>query len=115
MAGISIGLFSAAAVASSQTLADLVSSGAESVRIAFVFCRHVGTVSQLLEDTQHAKDDTSLSTATWAAVITGLPTEVVQAELDRFNSQQGSGDEAGMTTALTHISISHVDSASVGK
>ncbi|KAK1968596.1 polyketide synthase [Colletotrichum sublineola] len=114
LAGISIGLFSAAAVAASQSLTDLVSYGAESVRIAFAFCRHVGTVSQLLEDTHHAKDGTSSSTATWASVITGLSTETVQAELDRFNGQQESSYEAGLTTSLTQISISHVDHTSVG-
>jgi hypothetical protein len=112
LAGISIGLFSAASVAVSRSLTDLVSYGAESVRIAFVFCRHVGVVSQLLENTNthHIKDTTAPPNATWASVITGLPAEVVQAELDHFNSQH----ELGITTALTKISISHVDHVSVG-
>ncbi|KAK2024889.1 polyketide synthase [Colletotrichum zoysiae] len=114
LVGVSIGLFSAAAVAASQSLTDLVLYGAESVRIAFAFCLHVRTVSQLLEDINHAKDSTSLLMATWAAVIKGLSAEVVQAELDRFNGQQDSSYKAGLTTALTKISISHVDHTSVG-
>ncbi|EFX04268.1 polyketide synthase [Grosmannia clavigera kw1407] len=59
-------------------------------------------------------DTTALSKTTWASVITGLPAEVVQAELDRFHGQQDVDGEKGMTTALTQISISHVDHASVG-
>lgn len=114
LAGISIGLFSAASVAVSRSLTDLVSYGAESVRMAFVFCRHVGMVSQFLENTHRAKDTTDLSNSTWASVITGLPAEVVQAELDLFNGQQDTDGGKCMTTALTRISISHVDHASVG-
>ncbi|KAM7213693.1 putative beta-ketoacyl synthase domain containing protein [Rhypophila decipiens] len=101
LAGISIGLFSAAAVAG--------------VRMAFVFCRHVGRVSQLLETTipPGSKDNNS-PIASWASVITGLSAEVVQAELDLFNGQQQADRQAGKTTPLTSVSISHVDHASVG-
>ncbi|KAK4182884.1 hypothetical protein QBC35DRAFT_139663 [Podospora australis] len=106
LAGISIGLFSAAAVAVSPTLVDLVSRGAEGVRMAFIFCKHVGRVSQLLENT------TTTTGPSWASVITGLSPEVVQAELDHFNGEQT--DEDGMATALTRVSISHVDHVSVG-
>ncbi|KAK8104435.1 uncharacterized protein PG998_011468 [Apiospora kogelbergensis] len=115
LAGISIGLFSAAAVAVSQSLVDLVSFGAEAVRTAFVFCSHVGRVSQLLESTHDTKDQPKESDiGTWAAVITGLGAEVVQAELDHFNNEQDSGVENGAKTLLTRISISHVDQVSVG-
>ncbi|KAK8134771.1 hypothetical protein PG984_006783 [Apiospora sp. TS-2023a] len=118
LAGISIGLFSAASVAVSRSLADLVLCGAEAVRMAFVFCLHVGRVSQLLESPGDIKDNTPTQRPeirTWAAVITGLPAEVVQAELDRFNDRKDpDGGEDRMTTPLTRISISHVDRASVG-
>ncbi|KAK4169877.1 putative beta-ketoacyl synthase domain-containing protein [Cladorrhinum sp. PSN259] len=111
--GISIGLFSAAAVAVSPTLVDLVSRGAEGVRMAFIFCRHVGRVSQLLETTTRpSKDGDTTSSPSWASVITGLTADVVQAELDLFNGQQE--DQDGMATALTRVSISHVDNTSVG-
>ncbi|KAM7194536.1 hypothetical protein V8F20_007892 [Naviculisporaceae sp. PSN 640] len=116
LVGISIGLFSATAVAVSPTLADLVSRGAEGVRMAFIFCHHVGRVSQLLERTvsPHSKQPDS-PVASWASVIIGLPAEVVQAELDLFNGQlQPEGEQDGMSTRLTRVSISHVDQASVG-
>lgn len=96
-------------MAVSRSLTDLVSYGAESVRIAFVFGSHVGVVSQLLENT-NSYHTTAPTNATWASVITGLPAEVVQAELDHFNGQH----ELGITTALTKISISHVDHVSIG-
>ncbi|KAK4206967.1 putative beta-ketoacyl synthase domain-containing protein [Rhypophila decipiens] len=114
-AGISIGLFSAAAVAVSPTLVDLVSRGAEGVRMAFVFCRHVGRVSQLLETTiTPGSKDNNAPVASWASVITGLSAEVVQEELNLFNGQQQADRQAGKTTPLTSVSISHVDHASVG-
>jgi len=80
--------------------------------MAFVFCRHVGSISQLLENTTRLSTDTASSIPTWASVIIGLPAEVVQAELDIFNGQQT--DQGGMSTTLTRVSISHVDHASVG-
>ncbi|KAK3903617.1 hypothetical protein C8A05DRAFT_14423 [Staphylotrichum tortipilum] len=112
LAGISVGLFSAAAVAVSPTLVDLVSCGAEGVRMAFVFCRHVGSISQLLENTTRPAQDAASSRPSWASVITGLQADVVQAELDIFNGQQA--DQDSMSTTLTRVSISHVDHASVG-
>ncbi|KAL8281761.1 hypothetical protein RB597_009465 [Gaeumannomyces tritici] len=118
LVGVSIGLFSAAAVAVSPTLTDLVSCGAEAVRMAFVFCRHVGRVSQLLET---AIPTTPGRSPSWASVIIGLPADVVQAELDLFNNgaeqqagRQDDDDDGGMATALTRVSISHVDHGSVG-
>ncbi|PHH68654.1 hypothetical protein CDD82_373 [Ophiocordyceps australis] len=99
LAGISVGLFSAAAAATSCSLNDLVTYGAEGVRVSFAFCVHVGRVSQLLEDT-----DQAVSRSSWAHVVIGVSAQDVQAELDRFNGLE----------SLTQISISHVDDASVG-
>ncbi|KAL6883098.1 polyketide synthase [Trichoderma longibrachiatum] len=111
LAGISVGLFSAAAVAISSSLLDLVYYGVESVRIAFSFCLHVGRVSQLLEPTESTKPASSVS---WAYVVIGVPAEAVQAELDRFNGQDGAADIDSKASRLTQVSISHVDQASVG-
>ncbi|KAI0842123.1 polyketide synthase [Hypoxylon sp. FL0890] len=100
LAGISIGLFAATAAAISTSISDLVSYGAKSVRVAFAFCVHVNDVSQFLETRAPAEAPPS-----WAMVVTGLPVEEVQAELDRFNSE---------APTLTQVSISHVDHSSVG-
>ncbi|KAL6856714.1 polyketide synthase [Trichoderma novae-zelandiae] len=111
LAGISVGLFSAAAVAVSSSLIDLVYYGVESVRVAFSFCVHVGRISQLLESTERTKTASSVS---WAYVVIGVPAEVVQAELSHFNGQNEPSDTGSKTSHLTQISISHVDQASVG-
>ncbi|PHH66065.1 hypothetical protein CDD81_590 [Ophiocordyceps australis] len=102
VAGISVGLFAAAAAATSCSLNDLVVYGAEGVRVSFAFCVHVGRVSQLLEDT--ARPDEAVTSSSWAHVVIGVSAQDVQAELDRFNGPE----------SLTRISISHVDRASVG-
>ncbi|RYP11698.1 hypothetical protein DL767_011019 [Monosporascus sp. MG133] len=112
LAGISVGLFSAAAVAVSSSLTDLISYGAESVRIGFALCVHVGRVSQLLEST--VRPEAAASPVSWAYVVTGVPAEVVQTELDRFNCLDESGDIGTRAIPLTKVSISHVDHASVG-
>ncbi|RFU80155.1 beta-ketoacyl synthase domain-containing [Trichoderma arundinaceum] len=112
LAGISVGLFSAAAVAVSISLIDLVSFGAESVRVAFSFCVHVGRISELLEKT--AGVEAAASPVSWAYVVTGVPAEVVQAELDKFNGQDELSDVSTKAMPLTQVSISHVDQASVG-
>lgn len=114
LAGISVGLFSAAAMAASTSLLDVASYGAESARIAFIFGAHVGRCSQLLESTVAAT-----SPASWAYVVMGVPVEVIKAELELFNGQQqvsGQDNVTGpsTTTSLTQVSISHVDHASVG-
>ncbi|KAK5989785.1 Non-reducing polyketide synthase pkgA [Cladobotryum mycophilum] len=112
LAGISVGLFSAAAVAVSSSLRDLITYGAESVRMAFTFCVHVGRVSQLLETT--VSGETTSSPVSWAYVVIGLPVEAVQAELDHFNGQDESNEAGARTMPLTQVSISHIDNASVG-
>ncbi|KAL4738165.1 hypothetical protein BDV11DRAFT_216124 [Aspergillus similis] len=110
LVGISVGLFSAAAVAVSGTLSDLVAYGAESVRTAFAFCTHVQRVSQTLETTvpEHA---TSVS---WATVVIGVPADIIQGELDRFNATTESDGTGADARPLTGVSISHVDQTSVG-
>lgn len=110
LAGISVGLFSAAAVAVATSLLDLVSCGAESARVAFTFGAHVGRCSQLLEPTRVA----ATSPVSWAFVVMGVPVEAVQAELDVFNDQGEPTGPSTTTAPLTQISISHVDHASVG-
>lgn len=96
----------------STSLTDLVHFGAECVRIAFVFCAHVGRTSQLLETT--LPEGAVTSPTSWASVVIGVPADVIQMELDRFNGQNITSDICTMTTPLTRISISHIDSASVG-
>ncbi|KAL7941564.1 putative polyketide synthase [Trichoderma barbatum] len=112
LAGISVGLFPAAAVAVSTSLIDLVYYGVESVRMAFTFCVHVGRVSQFLEPTE--RTESAKSPVSWASVVIGVPAEVVQAELDRFNGEEALSDFQTKTMPLTKVSISHVDQASVG-
>lgn len=114
LAGISVGLFSATAVAVSTSLLDIVSYGSESARIAFTFGAHVGRCSLLLESTVAAT-----SPGSWAYMVMGVPVEVIKAELKIFNGQQQvSGQDningPSTTTPLTQVSISHVDHASVG-
>ncbi|KAB8246813.1 polyketide synthase module [Aspergillus flavus] len=110
LVGISVGLFSAAAVAVSESLSDLVSYGAESVRTAFAFCVHVQRVSQTLEPTV-TEQATSVS---WATVVIGVPVEIIREELDRFNHQEELQRTGTNTMPLTGVSISHVDNTSVG-
>ncbi|RDW58538.1 type I polyketide synthase [Aspergillus mulundensis] len=110
LVGISVGLFSAAAVAVAESLADLVSYGAESLRTAFAFCVHVQRVSWTLETTA-TEQATSIS---WATVVTGLPADTIQGELVNFNGLTDSGGSATTARPLTGVSISHVDKNSVG-
>lgn len=110
LVGISVGLFAAAAVAVSESLSDLISYGAESVRTAFTFCVHVQRVSQLLE-TSVTEQATPVS---WATVVIGVPAETIRRELDRFNGAEEVEDTDTHTRPLTGLSISHVDDTSVG-
>ncbi|KAL8783553.1 MAG: hypothetical protein Q9213_004543 [Squamulea squamosa] len=110
LVGISVGLFAAAAVAVSESLSDLISYGAESVRTAFAFCVHVQRVSQTLETTV-TEQATSIS---WATVVIDVPAETIQKELDHFNGSEEVEDTDTNTKPLTGLSISHVDDISVG-
>ncbi|KAI4727455.1 polyketide synthase [Aureobasidium sp. EXF-10728] len=99
LAGLGVGLLSAAAVSFSSTLSDLAKAGAESVRTAFRLGVHVYEISEQLEapDTQESP---------WAFVIPGLTSETVQTELDTFNQETSN-------PALTQIFISAWDASSV--
>ncbi len=108
--GISVGLFAAAAVAVSESLLDLASYGAESVRTAFAFCVHVRRISQILESTV---DEESAASVSWATVVIGVPADTIQAELDCFNYEVFE-IEGETSVPLTAVSISHVDNISVG-
>ncbi|PIG85037.1 polyketide synthase [Aspergillus arachidicola] len=110
LVGISVGLFSAAAVAVSESLSELVSYGAESVRTAFAFCVHVQRVSQTLEPTV-TEQATSVS---WATVVIGVPEDTIREELNRFNHLAELERTGTNAMPLTGVSISHVDSTSVG-
>lgn len=110
LVGISVGLFAAAATAVSETLSDLISYGAESVRTAFAFCIHVQRISQLLESTL---DEESPAAVSWATVVMGLSADAVQAELDLFNHHNSKTVHI-CSEPLTTVSISHVDNVSVG-
>ncbi|KAI1270862.1 putative PKS-like enzyme [Xylaria sp. FL0933] len=89
LSGAGIGLFSAAAAAV--------------VRAAFTFCVHVSRVSELLEGTPSSQVET-----------VATPTEVVQAELDRFNGNDYLSSCGTKLRPLTRVSISHVSNTSVG-
>ncbi|KAE8371844.1 hypothetical protein BDV26DRAFT_302420 [Aspergillus bertholletiae] len=110
LVGVSVGLFSAAAVAVSETLPDLISYGAESVRTAFAFCVYVQRVSQTLETTVTEQ----APSVSWATVVIGVPADTIQRELDRFNHPEESESSATNAMPLTSVSISHVDDTSVG-
>ena len=79
---MSIGLFAAAATATASSLSDLAFTGAESVRISFAFCNHVGRTSDLLET--RGVDEGLLS---WAYVVTELSEDEVQKQLDKYNAE----------------------------
>ncbi|KAL3436408.1 hypothetical protein BDV09DRAFT_184345 [Aspergillus tetrazonus] len=110
LVGISVGLFSAAAVAVSNSISDLVSYGAESVRTAFAFCVHVQRVSQTLEPTMTEQ----AASVSWATVVIGVPADTIQVELDRLNQLAESESPGANARPLTGVSISHVDQTSVG-
>lgn len=110
LVGISVGLFSAAAVAVSNSISDLVSYGAESVRTAFTFCVHVQSVSQTLEPTMTEQ----AASVSWATVVIGVPADAIQVELDRFNQLAESESPGANARPLTGVGISHVDQTSVG-
>lgn len=101
LAGLSIGLFAGAAVALSNTLADVLKNGAESLRVSFRLGVYVDDFSQKLEAPQ--PDGTPQS---WAHVVTGMEAEDVQAELSKYNAESGGPE-------LTKIFISAADKNSV--
>ncbi|KAJ5907011.1 uncharacterized protein N7473_003927 [Penicillium subrubescens] len=70
LTGLSVGLLSGAAVATSTSLSDLAYYGVESVRIAFRMGIHVDRVSQSLESRE-----SDSSPKAWAYVVTGVSAE----------------------------------------
>jgi hypothetical protein len=83
LAGLGIGLLSAAAVSLSTSLSDLSTAGADVVRIAFRLGIHVQAVSEQLEPRDNEQPDT------WAYVVHNCDTVTVQQDLDTV--QDGDG------------------------
>lgn len=81
LSGLSVGLFAAAALSVSDSLADVAINGVESVRVAFRLGIHVDGVSGRLESR-----DQDGSYGSWAYVLTGLSVARVEEELDRYNT-----------------------------
>lgn len=82
LSGLSIGLLSAATVAASTSMSDLANVGTEAVRVGFRMGIHVDQVSRSLE----AREPDN-SPESWAYVVTGVTSDVIQQELDRFNKE----------------------------
>ncbi|KAK0648453.1 beta-ketoacyl synthase domain-containing protein [Cercophora newfieldiana] len=101
LSGLSIGLFAAAAVSVSESLAEVATNGVESVRVAFRLGIHVDGVSGRLESR-----DQDGTYGSWAYVVTGLSAEKVQEELDRYNTESSN-------PTPTKIFISASDKTSV--
>jgi asperthecin polyketide synthase len=82
LTALSVGLLSAAAVAVSASISDLAFYGVESVRVAFRMGIHVQRVSQFLQAREPDSPPES-----WAYVVAGVTSDVIQEELDRFNHE----------------------------
>ncbi|KAK5673788.1 hypothetical protein LTR17_027865, partial [Elasticomyces elasticus] len=102
LAGLSIGLFSAAAVASAKSLADLAVSGAQAMKTAFRLGFYVQGFSRSLEA---PCSDGPLQS--WAHVVTGMTQPQVQDEVDRYNKEVENPE-------LLKVFISAADKNSVG-
>lgn len=76
--GLGTGLLAAAAVASSHTLASLLSLAVEVVRIAFRTGVLVNEVSQQLQETDSNEES-------WSMLVSGVSVAVVTKELDAFH------------------------------
>lgn len=100
MAGLGIGLLSAAATSISPTLTDLAGAGAYVVRAAFRLGIHVYQISEQLEAT-----DTDGNP--WAFVVPGLTADVVQTELDRYNDQTVRGPASFIHSILAAAPLTH--------
>ncbi|KAL4925855.1 ketoacyl-synt-domain-containing protein [Aspergillus undulatus] len=102
IAGLSVGLFSAAAIALSTTLAEVVRNSAECLRISFRLGVYVGSFSSKLE----APQPDGMPKDSWAHVVTGLSEESVRNELTRVNEDLGTPD-------LSKVFVSAADKNSV--
>ncbi|KAG8412074.1 Type I Iterative PKS [Metarhizium acridum] len=101
LAGLSVGLFSGAAVALSTSLAEVVKNGAECLRVSFRLGVYVGEFSSKLEAPQ---PDGILES--WAHVITGMSEESANDELLRINKELGNPE-------ISKVFISAADKVSV--
>lgn len=101
LAGLSIGLLTGAAVALSESLADLVKNGAEALRVGFRLGVYVDDFSRKLESPQ--PDGTPSS---WAHVVTDMSKEAVETEVERYNAEHGG-------PLLTQVFLSAADKNSV--
>jgi asperthecin polyketide synthase len=100
--GLSIGLFSAAALSTANTLADMVQTGVESLRLSFRLAVYVQDFSQKLESARPDGDRHS-----WTHVVTGMSEQTVGQELSKYNAQTGVSN-------LSKVFISAVDKAFIG-
>ncbi|KAK2596142.1 hypothetical protein QQS21_006419 [Conoideocrella luteorostrata] len=101
LAGLSVGLFTGAAVALSTSLAEVVKNGAECLRVSFRLGVYVGEFSSNLEAPQ---PDGILQS--WAHVITGMSEQSMNDELDRVNTDLGNPE-------ISKVFISAADKTSV--
>ncbi|ORY60945.1 beta-ketoacyl synthase domain-containing protein [Pseudomassariella vexata] len=85
LSGLSIGLFAAAAISVSRTLAEVAINGVESIRVAFRLGIHVDGVSGRLESR-----DQDGTYGSWAYVLTGVSVAKVQEQLDRYNTESSN-------------------------
>ncbi|KAK3629711.1 Non-reducing polyketide synthase PKS8-1 [Elasticomyces elasticus] len=83
LAGLGIGLLASTAVSLSSTVADLVHTGANAVRLAFRMGIHVQGVSENLETR-----DLTEAPETWAYVIHNIESATAQKELDTMHSEE---------------------------
>ncbi|KAH6658474.1 hypothetical protein BKA67DRAFT_656663 [Truncatella angustata] len=87
LSGLGIGLLASAAISLASTLADIATTGAEVVRIAFRLGIHVTEVSENLEPR-----DTSRQPDSWACVIPDVLPSDVQRELDIVHKNEGTAE-----------------------
>jgi asperthecin polyketide synthase len=102
IAGLSVGLFSGAALALSKTLADVVKNGAECLRVSFRLGVYVAGFSSKLE----AAQPDGMLNQSWAHVVTGMTEESIRNELARVNDELGNPN-------LSKVFISAADKSSV--
>lgn len=79
--GLSVGLYSAAALAVSESLGDLVQYGVDAVRLGFRQGGHVYQFSDYLDSV-----DKTSAVESWAYVVAGISEEALQKELDIYNA-----------------------------
>lgn len=86
LAGLGIGLLSAAAVSISSVLGDLPLAGAEVIRVAFRLGVTVNRISESLEP----RDPTASSPDSWACVIPGVNVQEARDALNELQEKEVS-------------------------